>query len=102
MCLGALTKRLRGSERIVVENAARNVLYRGWAGNFWTAKIDRKRKVDSVSIGVETYRKTDELWDWENTKSLPEEVPMEQISKFDIGELSQILYLKIRLKSDFE
>ena len=101
LLLGTLMERFRGSERVVVENAARHVLFRGYAGNFETSNIDKTRRVEQVSTAVETYRKTDNLWDWSNINNLPEEIPMECISEFEIGDLKQIIYTRIRLVSDF-
>lgn len=90
------------SERIVIENAAQQVIYRGYAANFGYADIRKGRRVARVGIGMETYRATDKMWDWDKSDRLPEQVPFESIPEFKVGELSHILYLQIQLVSDFE
>lgn len=97
-----LMARISGSERVIVETAARQVIYRGYAANFHCAGIRAGRRVKSVSIGMETYRAIDKMWDWCKSDRLPELVPFESIPEFQTGELKHILYQRIQLVSDFE
>lgn len=80
MFLGEVIESCTGSERIVVLNAASQTVYRGYAANFMeSSNVSPMRRVKRIGIGMETYRKTDALWDWKHSKELPEQVPIESI-----------------------
>lgn len=55
-----------------------------------------------MGLGMETYRATEQMWDWEKTDSLPEQVPVEQFTQYRVEDLQHILYIRIELKSEFE
>lgn len=74
--LGDIMDKLTPSDRVVIYNAARQVVYRG--------------------------RATEQMWDWEKTDSLPEQVPVEQFTQYRVEDLQHILYIRIELKSEFE
>lgn len=103
MFLGEVIESCTGSERIVVLNAASQTVYRGYAANFMeSSNVSPMRRVKRIGIGMETYRKTDALWDWKHSKELPEQVPIESIPEYDIGDLRQFVFMKIQLHNDFE
>ena len=84
--LGDIMDKLTPSDRVVIYNAARQVVYRGYAANAVHG----------------TYRATEQMWDWEKTDSLPEQVPVEQFTQYRVEDLQHILYIRIELKSEFE
>lgn len=103
LLLGEVIESCTGSERIVVLNAANQTVYRGYAANFMeSSNVSPMRKIKRIGIGMETYRKTDTMWDWEHSKELPEQVPIESIPEYDIGDLRQFVFMKIQLHNDFE
>lgn len=101
MTLGEVLEKITNSNRVVVTNAARQVIYRGYVASMNMAKIDRQRKIHRIEIGMETYRKTDKMWDWARTEPLDEQIPAEQFSQFAVGELEHIIYIKIELENEF-
>ena len=64
--------------------------------------MDKLTPSDRVVIYMETYRATEQMWDWEKTDSLPEQVPVEQFTQYRVEDLQHILYIRIELKSEFE
>ena len=99
MQLGEFVDRMTPSDRLVVINAAGHVIYRGFAANFNHTTINPLRMVKRFGIGMETYKKTENIWDWKNTENLPEQIPVENLSQYDIGQLQQLLYTKVVLES---
>ena len=85
----------------MILNAAKQVIYRGYADNVAHANINKKRKVKQFGIGMETYKKTDVMWDWSRTDQLSKQIPVEQLTQFQVGELEHILYIKIELTNEF-
>ncbi len=103
MTLEQLIERLYGSDRIQITNAANQTVYRGYAASAMDGLgIDLQRKVRRVGIGLESYRKTDTMWDWKKIDKLPPQVPFESIPEYNIGDLTQLLFIRIQLCSDFE
>ena len=102
LLLGDVLDSITPSDRVLVVNAAKQVVYRGYAANAAHSSISRQRKVKRFGIGMETYRATDKLWDWEKTDKLPEQVPVEQFSEYKVEQLQHILYIRIELKNEFE
>ena len=100
--LGDVLDSITPSDRVPVVNAAKQVVYRGYAANAAHSNLSRQRKVKKFGIGMETYRGTDKLWDWEKTDKLPEQVPVEQFSEYKVEQLQHILYIRIELKNEFE
>lgn len=100
--LGDVLDSITPSDRVLVVNAAKQVVYRGYAANAVHSNISRQRKVKRFGIGMETYRATDKSWDWEKTDRLPEQVPVEQFGEYKVEQLQHILYIKIELKNEFE
>ena len=100
--LGDVLDSITPSDRVLVVNAAKQVVYRGYAASAAHSSISRQRKVKKFGIGMETYRATDKLWDWEKTDKLPEQVPVEQFSEYKVEQLQHILYIRIELKNEFE
>ena len=100
--LGDVLDSITPSDRVLVVNAAKQVVYRGYAANAAYSNLSRQRKVKKFGIGMETYRATDKLWDWEKTDKLPEQVPVEQFSEYKVEQLQHILYIRIELKNEFE
>lgn len=101
LCLGDVLKTITPSDRVLILNAAKQVVYRGYAANAGHAGVNGLRKVKKFGIGMETYRATDKLWDWEKTDKLPEQVPVEQFSEYKIEQLQHILYIRIELENEF-
>ena len=66
------------------------------------AGIRKTRRVKKIGIGLETYRVTEKLWDWQKTDALPPQVPVEQFGEYRIEELQHILYIRIELENEFE
>lgn len=79
--LGDIMDKLTPSDRVVIYNAARQVVYRGYAANAVHGTLNPQRRIKKMGLGMETYRATEQMWDWEKTDSLPEQVPVEQ---FDV------------------
>lgn len=100
--LGDLLAKSTPSDRIVIYNAAKQVIYRGYAANATNAGINSLRKVKRFGIGMETYKATEKMWDWAKTDSLPEQIPVEQFSEYKIEELNHILYIRVELANEFE
>ena len=101
MTLGELLEKTTKSDRIVILNAARQVIYRGYAASVEHARINEQRKVERFGIGMETYRKTDVMWDWSRTEPLAQQIPVEQFTQFQVGQLEHILYIRIELANEF-
>ena len=102
LLLGDVLDAITPSDRVMIYNAAKQVVYRGYAANASHAGIDRLRRVKKFGIGMETYRETEKMWDWEKTSRLPEQIPVEQFSEYQIGQLKHILYIRVELENDFE
>ena len=101
MRLGELLEKTVNSDRVVIVNAAKQVIYRGYAASVEHARIDEQRKVERFGIGMETYSKTDVMWDWARTEPLAEQIPVEQFTQFEVGQLEHILYIRIELANEF-
>lgn len=97
--LGQIMKTIVPSDRVVVINAAGQVIYRGFAANFEHSDISDERPVKSFGLGMETYRKTERLYDWQNIHELPRQIPVEQVEKFSTRELNHIIYTRIILRN---
>lgn len=100
--LGDVLERITPSDKVVIYNAAKQVIYRGYAANANHAGISGLRKVKKFGIGMETYKATEKMWDWEKTSNLPEQIPVEQFSEYQIGQLKHILYIRVELENEFE
>lgn len=100
--LGDILDKLTPSDRVVIYNAARQVVYRGYAANALHSGNNMQRRVKRMGLGMETYRATEQMWDWEKTDSLPEQIPVEQFGEYKVEQLQHILYIKIELKNEFE
>lgn len=100
--LGDIMDKLTPSDRVVIYNAARQVVYRGYAANAVHGTLNPQRRIKKMGLGMETYRATEQMWDWEKTDSLPEQVPVEQFTQYRVEDLQHILYIRIELKSEFE
>lgn len=100
--LGDIMDKLTPSDRVVIYNAARQVVYRGYAANAVHGTLNPQRRIKKMGLGMETYRATEQMWDWEKTDSLPEQVPVEQFTQYRVEGLQHILYIRIELKSEFE
>ena len=79
------------SDRIVIVNAAGQVIFRGFAANAHNAEIRKTRRVKRYGIGMETYKATE----------LPPQVPVEQFGEYKVEELKHILYIRIELDNEF-
>ena len=98
--LGDIMDKLTPSDRVVIYNAARQVVYRGYAANAVHGTLNPQRRIKKMGLGMETYRATEQMWDWEKTDSLPEQVPVEQFTQYRVEDLQHILYIRIELKSE--
>lgn len=101
MMLGELLEKATPSDIIMIKNAAGQVIFRGFVANADNAGIRRTRRVKRFGIGLETYKATERLWDWEKTDRLPPQVPVEQFGEYKVGELKHILYIRIELDNEF-
>lgn len=97
MNLGQMMKAIVPSDRVVVINAAGQVIYRGFAANFEHTRISDGRPVKSFGLGMETYRKKETMFDWKNVRELPRKIPVEQIEEYSTKDLSHIIYTRIIL-----
>ena len=68
--LGDIMDKLTPSDRVVIYNAARQVVYRGYAANAVHGTLNPQRRIKKMGLGMETYRATEQMWDWEKTDSL--------------------------------
>ena len=89
------------SDRIVIVNAAGQVIFRGFAANAHNAGIRKTRRVKCYGIGMETYKATEKMWDWARIDALPPQVPVEQFGEYKVEELKHILYIRIELDNEF-
>ena len=96
--LGDILDKLTPSDRLVIYNAARQVVYRGYAANAVHGTLNPQRRIKKMGLGMETYRATEQMWDWEKTDSLPEQIPVEQLGQYDIGQLQQLLFIRVILE----
>ncbi|MBQ0067589.1 MAG: hypothetical protein KBS60_05365 [Phascolarctobacterium sp.] len=99
--LGDVVDAITPSDRVVIYNAAKQVVYRGYAATALHSGIDSNRKVKRFGLGMETYRATEKMWDWEKTEKLPEQIPVEQFSEYKVEQLKHILYIRIELENEF-
>lgn len=95
--LGQFMRSITPSDRVMILNAAGQVVYRGFAANFENTGISGERPVRSFGLGMETYKKAERMFDWQNIRELPRQVPIEQIEEFSTTELSHIIYTRIIL-----
>ena len=56
------------------------------------------RRVKRFGLGMETYKRTEKMWDWANIQELPEQIPVEQLGQYDIGQLQQLLFIRVILE----
>lgn len=56
--LGDIMDKLTPSDRVVIYNAARQVVYRGYAANAVHGTLNPQRRIKKMGLGMETY--TDE------------------------------------------
>ncbi len=101
MMLGEAIEKIVPSDRIVIINAAGQVIFRGFAANADNAGIRKTRRVKRYGIGMETYKATEKMWDWSKADALPPQVPVEQFAEYKVGELKHILYIRIELDNEF-
>jgi hypothetical protein len=99
--VGDILASMPGSDRIVIMNAARNVIYRGYAANALES-IDTSRKVDRMKQAMEVYRKEEVLWDWTRIKELPQSLTPEQTLKYSTDQLTQFVFTEIQLANIYE
>lgn len=99
LSLGQVMNAIIPSDRVVVINAAGQVIYRGFAANFEHTAISDERPVKSFGLGMETYRKTERLYDWQNIRELPQTIPVEQMEEYSTKDLSHIIYTRIILEN---
>ena len=85
MQLGELIEKMTTSDRLVIINAAGQVIY-------------PLRRVKRFGLGMETYKRTEKMWDWANIRELPEQIPVEQLGQYDIGQLQQLLFIRVILE----
>lgn len=102
MMLGETIEKIVPSDRIMVINAAGQVVFRGFAGNIEGAGLRKSRRVKRMGIGLETYKETENMWDWSKIDRLPPQVPVEQFGEYGTGQLKHILYIRIELENEFE
>lgn len=57
--LGDILDKLTPSDRLVIYNAARQVVYRGYAANAVYGTVNPQRRIKKMGLGMETYRATD-------------------------------------------
>lgn len=62
--LGEAIEKATPSDRIMIVNAAGQVIFRGYAANTESAGIRKTRRVKRYGIGMETYKATEKMWDW--------------------------------------
>lgn len=62
--LGDIMDKLTPSDRVVIYNAARQVVYRGYAANAVHGTLNPQRRIKKMGLGMETYRATEQMWDW--------------------------------------
>lgn len=101
MMLGEAIEKITPSDRVVIINAAGQVIFRGFAANTESAGIRKTRRVKRYGIGMETYKATEKMWDWEKMDVLPTQVPVEQFGEYKVEELKHILYIRIELENEF-
>lgn len=63
--LGDILDKLTPSDRLVIYNAARQVVYRGFAANAMHSGLNEQRRIKKMGLGMETYRATEKIWDWD-------------------------------------
>lgn len=102
MMLSETIGKITPSDRIVIINAARQVIYRGFAANVNSAGIRQTRRVKRFGVGLETYKATEKMWDWTKIEELPPQVPVERFGEYKVGELKHIMYICIELENEFE
>lgn len=61
--LGDILDKLTPSDRLVIYNAARQVVYRGFAANAMHSGLNEQRRIKKMGLGMETYRATEKIWD---------------------------------------
>lgn len=66
--LGDIMDKLTPSDRVVIYNAARQVVYRGYAANAVHGTLNQQRRIKKMGLGMETYRATEQMWDWEKNR----------------------------------
>ena len=54
--LGDIMDKLTPSDRVVIYNAARQVVYRGYAANAVHGTLNPQRRIKKMGLGMETYR----------------------------------------------
>ena len=77
--LGDIMDKLTPSDRVVIYNAARQVVYRGYAANAVHGTLNPQRRIKKMG-----------------------QVPVEQFTQYRVEDLQHILYIRIELKSEFE
>lgn len=60
--LGDIMDKLTPSDRVVIYNAARQVVYRGYAANAVHGTLNPQRRIKKMGLGMETYRATEQMW----------------------------------------
>ena len=101
MMLGEAIEKIVPSDRVLIINAAGQVIFRGFAANADNAGIRKTRRVKRYGIGMETYKAPEKMWDWSKADALPPQVPVEQFGEYKVEELKHILYIRIELDNEF-
>lgn len=91
-------EKLKRSDRLMIVNADGEVVYRGYTANFCYSKVNPAEPIKLFGIGVETYGKGKEPYNWKRIESLPEQIPKESFYKYQLGELETIIYTKVLLE----
>ena len=96
VALGQLLRHMIPSDRVLIEDAGSNVLYKGFVGCLQYESIDETRKVKRFGLKTDIFRKENRAT-YEPQQVLGKEVPVESISSFCFCDLQMMIYTRIVL-----
>lgn len=96
--LGQLTERMIPSDRLIIEDEAGNVFYKGYAGCMQHTKADESRRVKRFGLATEVFRKEIRRTGVRTDIVPCEEVKMESISEYRFSDLVVQIFTRVILE----
>lgn len=96
--LGQLVEHMIPSDRLIINDGAGNVLYRGYVATLEHHNIDLTQVVKRFGLATEIFRKEKKVQFTSNQKELPREVPVESISDYGFSDLEMLIYTRVMVK----
>ena len=96
--LGQLTERMIPSDRLIIEDEAGNVFYKGYVGCMQRMKADESRRVKRFGLATYIFRKEIRRTGVRTDIVPCEEIKMESISEYRFSDLVVQIFTRVILE----